>query len=75
MYYTYVIQGEKDKCFYTGFTRDLRNRLNEHRKNPSCASCHALIDPLGFALENIYTTLEEVDTFARAMEEMAIMAK
>ena len=30
MYYTYVIQSEKDKCFYTGITRDLRNRLNEH---------------------------------------------
>jgi hypothetical protein len=23
-----------------------------HRKNPVCASCHARIDPLGFALEN-----------------------
>jgi len=30
MYYTYVIQSEKDKRSYTGFTRDLRNRLNEH---------------------------------------------
>jgi putative endonuclease len=30
MYYTYVIQSEKDKRFYTGFTRDLQNRLNEH---------------------------------------------
>jgi putative endonuclease len=30
MYYTYVIQSGKDKRFYTGFTRDLRNRLNDH---------------------------------------------
>lgn len=30
MYYTYVIQSEKDKRFYTGFTKDLRNRLHEH---------------------------------------------
>jgi len=30
MYYTYVIQSEKDQRFYTGFTRDLQNRLNEH---------------------------------------------
>ncbi len=30
MYYTYVIQSEKDGQFYTGFTGDLRNRLNEH---------------------------------------------
>jgi len=30
----------------------VRARLEEHRKNPSCASCHARMDPLGFALEN-----------------------
>jgi hypothetical protein len=32
--------------------RSIRERLAEHRKNPSCNSCHASIDPLGFALEN-----------------------
>src|SRR5262249_20459978 len=30
----------------------IRERLEQHRKNPSCSSCHAVIDPLGFALEN-----------------------
>ena len=30
----------------------IRERLAQHRHNPSCASCHAVIDPLGFALEN-----------------------
>jgi hypothetical protein len=30
----------------------IRERLAEHRANPSCASCHSVIDPLGFALEN-----------------------
>lgn len=30
----------------------LRGRLELHRSNPSCTSCHALIDPIGFALEN-----------------------
>jgi len=30
----------------------LRARLERHRADPSCASCHAVIDPLGFALEN-----------------------
>ena len=30
----------------------VRERLEEHRKNPVCASCHARMDPLGFALEN-----------------------
>ncbi|MCA9320752.1 MAG: DUF1592 domain-containing protein [Planctomycetes bacterium] len=28
-----------------------RDRLERHRRDPSCASCHARIDPLGFALE------------------------
>jgi len=29
----------------------LRERLGEHVSNPSCASCHNLIDPVGFGLE------------------------
>ena len=30
----------------------LRQLMEKHRKNPGCASCHSVIDPLGFALEN-----------------------
>lgn len=30
----------------------IRERLAAHRANPSCASCHNLIDPIGFSLEN-----------------------
>ncbi|HEY6509404.1 MAG TPA: DUF1592 domain-containing protein [Vicinamibacterales bacterium] len=30
----------------------LRQRLERHRANASCASCHAVMDPIGFALEN-----------------------
>lgn len=30
----------------------VRQRLEEHRKNPACNSCHRVIDPLGLALEN-----------------------
>ena len=30
----------------------VRERLEEHRANPACASCHNLMDPVGFALEN-----------------------
>jgi len=30
MYYVYVIKSNKDKQLYTGFTRDLQNRLREH---------------------------------------------
>jgi hypothetical protein len=32
--------------------QSIRERLAEHRTNPTCASCHSVIDPLGFALEN-----------------------
>ncbi|MCB9876543.1 MAG: DUF1592 domain-containing protein [Planctomycetes bacterium] len=31
--------------------RSLREQLERHRKDRSCASCHAVLDPLGFALE------------------------
>ncbi len=30
----------------------LRERMEVHRTNPQCASCHQQMDPLGFALEN-----------------------
>jgi hypothetical protein len=30
----------------------LRERMEQHRSNPTCASCHASMDPLGFALEH-----------------------
>lgn len=30
----------------------VRERLEEHRKNPACAGCHVRMDPLGFSLEN-----------------------
>ena len=30
----------------------MRERMEQHRANPVCASCHSRMDPLGFALEN-----------------------
>jgi len=30
----------------------LRQRMEQHRANPACASCHRVMDPIGFALEN-----------------------
>jgi hypothetical protein len=30
----------------------MRERMEEHRANPVCASCHQIMDPIGFALEN-----------------------
>ena len=30
----------------------VRQRLEKHREDPTCASCHARMDPIGFGLEN-----------------------
>jgi cytochrome c5 len=35
-----------------GSSATLRQQLEEHRNNATCASCHARMDPLGFGLEN-----------------------
>jgi mono/diheme cytochrome c family protein len=32
--------------------QSLRARMEAHRRNPTCATCHRVMDPLGFALEN-----------------------
>ncbi|HXT59659.1 MAG TPA: DUF1592 domain-containing protein [Pirellulales bacterium] len=40
---------EDDKTVLRG---SLRQRMEQHRANPSCAACHARMDPLGFGLEN-----------------------
>ena len=34
----------------------VRERMEEHRANPACTSCHRVIDPLGLALENFDAT-------------------
>ncbi len=34
----------------------LRERMEEHRANPTCAACHRMIDPIGLALENFDAT-------------------
>ena len=34
----------------------LRERLEQHRKDPVCASCHKIMDPIGLALENFDLT-------------------
>jgi mono/diheme cytochrome c family protein len=38
-----------DPAAFGGMT--LRERLTEHKRNPTCANCHLRIDPLGFPLE------------------------
>jgi len=45
----------------------VRERLEQHRTNPSCNSCHGVIDPLGFALENFDAVgrWRDIDRMAR----------
>ena len=45
------IPGLKDKNAQ-GKILSMRGRMEQHRANPVCASCHKVMDPLGFALEN-----------------------
>jgi hypothetical protein len=33
-----------------------RERMEQHRDNPACLSCHSVIDPIGLALENFDVT-------------------
>ena len=40
----------KDKT--TTQSTSIRDRLAEHRANPACASCHNLMDPVGFSLDH-----------------------
>jgi hypothetical protein len=39
-----------------GHRRTVRERLEIHRSNPACTSCHRMIDPIGLALENFDVT-------------------
>jgi hypothetical protein len=34
----------------------MRERMEEHRKNPVCASCHKIMEPIGLSLENFDAT-------------------
>jgi hypothetical protein len=36
----------------SGRVLSMRARMEEHRKNPVCANCHRLFDPIGLAMEN-----------------------
>jgi hypothetical protein len=40
---------ETEKAVSSG---SLRQRMEQHRANPTCANCHARMDPIGFAFEN-----------------------
>jgi hypothetical protein len=45
-----------------GKVLSMRQRMEEHRSNPACASCHKIMDPIGFSLENFDLTGKWRDT-------------
>jgi Protein of unknown function (DUF1592)/Protein of unknown function (DUF1588)/Protein of unknown function (DUF1587)/Protein of unknown function (DUF1595)/Protein of unknown function (DUF1585) len=44
------------KTVAEGRLLSVRERMEEHRKNPACASCHKMMDPIGLSLENYDVT-------------------
>jgi hypothetical protein len=53
----------------------VREMLNEHRANPSCAACHDVIDPIGFGLEN-YDWLgrwRDADSSGRSVDASGVL--
>ena len=55
----------------------VRERLEQHRVNPSCNGCHGVIDPLGFSLENFDAVgrWQEMDRMARTpIDASGVMA-
>ena len=40
----------------SGAALSVRQRMEQHRSNPQCTSCHRVIDPMGLALENFDAT-------------------
>jgi hypothetical protein len=40
----------------SGRALSVRERMEQHRSNPACTSCHRVIDPMGLALENFDAT-------------------
>jgi hypothetical protein len=41
-----------------------RDRMSEHTTNPTCATCHKLVDPIGFGLEKFDATGARRDQFS-----------
>jgi hypothetical protein len=62
-----------DKDIGTTKALTVRELMAKHRASPTCASCHAVMDPLGFALENFDATgmWRDKDRFAGTVIDSA----
>jgi hypothetical protein len=47
---------DETSAITSGKLLTVRERMETHRANPACASCHRMIDPIGLALENFDVT-------------------
>jgi hypothetical protein len=47
---------EETKATHEGEVLTTRQRLEKHREDPTCASCHSFIDPIGLALDRFDVT-------------------
>jgi cytochrome c551/c552 len=47
---------EETKAIAQDRVLTIRERMEQHRSNPACTSCHVVIDPIGLALENFDVT-------------------
>jgi len=62
-----------DKDIGTTKALTVRQMMAQHRASPACSSCHAVMDPLGFALENFDGTgmWRDKDRFANTLIDSA----
>jgi mono/diheme cytochrome c family protein len=62
-----------DKDIGTTKARTVRELMAQHRASPTCSSCHSVMDPLGFALENFDATgmWRDKDRFAGTVIDSA----
>jgi mono/diheme cytochrome c family protein len=62
-----------DKDIGTTKALTVRELMAKHRANPTCSSCHSIMDPLGFALENFDATgmWRDKDRFANTVIDSA----
>ncbi len=47
---------DETKSVHDGKTLSVRERMEEHRRNPVCNACHRMMDPIGLSLENFDVT-------------------
>jgi hypothetical protein len=47
---------EETKATHEGEVLTTRQRLEKHREDPTCSSCHSFIDPIGLALDRFDVT-------------------